>query len=517
MNDVYSNLVSQYGSSNVSKTSNGTYEVSYSGTKIIVPENLNENAYVVSYTPGYGDTTYNRSLINQYFTDNQLNNAILVIDSGSSSISNATEIGYNTLTSLGCNVDGAIATGFSYSAPSSINAAAKFSIAHPDVATTCISIDGTSPEHNVYYASSTSDAYSGVNPTGTGDNFSVILVDGQFDHLRQTSKFSNSGITTYNLSTTVENYRDNNQNCHDGASIDVMQFIVPYILGKNSSVNSSKGYYLRDGNNNTVDMSLLRDTLDTGSSSNSVILTDLSGTKEDEYISAINLNGNLSNLSDLKLLNVNTSSTSYVSSDLQYVCDSMNNIRGVLKNSASYSNIKKMSTQVSGGIFDIISSYISYYMEVVNKLYSNLSSETEAIVSYAQYIVDVDNALANEVPKTSDDPSNPKAPYTPSDDGNEPDDEDIILSGDDVIEHTYADGHKILVKVDNDKVVKINYQYNLDNEANYKTILNKIYASFEDKSIIEKIFVKDNKVMVILKDSYCQTLTINDINIPKEV
>ena len=239
MNNVYNNLVSQYGSGNVTTTNRGTYEVSYGGTKIIVPQNLSKDAYVVSYTPGIGDSSTNRGLINQYFSNNKMDNAILVIAS-STNANNSSEIGYSTLQSLGCNTEGVITTGFSYSAPSSVIEAANFSKKHTNVPTICISIDGTSAEHHLYYSNATSDAYSGINPTGTGSNLTIITVDGQFDHLSQTAKFASNGITAYNLSTTTENYTDNIANCHDGASIDVMQFIVPYILGKKDSVDSKK-------------------------------------------------------------------------------------------------------------------------------------------------------------------------------------------------------------------------------------------------------------------------------------
>lgn len=544
MNDVYSNLVNQYGSGNVSATSNGTYEVSYGSAKIIVPQNLSKDAYVVSYTPGIGDSSTNRGLINQYFSNNKMDNAILVIAS-STNANNSSEIGYSTLQSLGCNTEGVITTGFSYSAPSSVIEAANFSKNHTDIPTICISIDGTSAEHHLYYSNATSDAYSGINPTGTGNNLTIITVDGQFDHLSQTAKFASSGISAYNLSTTTENYTDNIANCHDGASVDVMQFIVPYILGKKDSVDSKKNYYLRDASGKTIDMSFIRTNLNESGSNNknnsnnnksdntitNNKLVTLSEKKEtttkSTYQNVIDRHSELASLSELKLLNMSCSSSNYISSDLQYVCDSMNSVRNVIKSSDSYANIKQMSSQISGGIFSIISSYINYYMDVVSNLYNKLSLETEAIVSYAQYIVDVDNSLKNK--ELGDLGSKPTVPITPvplSDDGGWYSDEgnngynptETPLYDDDAIEYIYDDDHKMLVKADGNKIIKITHKYKLKSMHDYKALLEKIYASFENPDVIESVTLDGKYINVVLKDSYCATLTLDDINnMAKEV
>ena len=545
MNDVYNNLVNQYGNSNVSTTNRGTYEVSYGGTKIVIPQNLSKDAYVVSYTPGIGDSSTNRGLINQYFSNNKMDNAILVIAS-STNANNSSEIGYSTLQSLGCNTEGVITTGFSYSAPSSVIEAANFSKNHTDIPTICISIDGTSAEHHVYYSNATSDAYSGINPTGTGNNLTIITVDGQFDHLSQTAKFASSGISAYNLSTTTQNYTDNNTNCHDGASIDVMQFIVPYILGKKDSVDSRKNYYLRDASGKTIDMSFIRTSLNESGSNNKnnsnnnnnksdntiinnnklVTLSEKKETAVNTYQSAIDKHSELASLSELKLLNMSSSSSNYISSDLQYVCDSMNSVRNVIKSSDSYANIKQMSSQISGGIFSIISSYINYYMDVVSNLYNKLSLETEAIVSYAQYIVDVDNNLKNkDLGAIGGNTTNSPTPVSLSnnggwysDGGNNENNSTEMPTDDNAVEYICNDGHKMFVKTDGNKIVKITHQYKLTNPLEYKEFIKKIYASFENPDVIESVSLNGNTINVILKDSYCATLTLDDIkNMVKEV
>lgn len=529
MNDVYSNLVNQYGSGNVSATSNGTYEVSYGGAKIIVPQNLSKDAYVVSYTPGSGDTSAtsnNRNKINELFTANQMDNAVLVIASSSSGGGKGySEMGYEMLNSLGCNVKGAITTGFSASAPSSISEAERFSKNHTDIPTMCISIDGTTSTSHLYHGTA-SDAYYGVNPTSTGGNFSIVTVDGSFDHLNQTVRFANSGITSYNLSTTTENYTDNGvYNCHEGASADVMQFIVPYILGKKDSVNSKKNYYLRDGNRNTIDMSFLRTSFNGNISSNSsknnnnnttndnkatTLSNEEETVEENTYQSAIDKRNKLASLSDLKIINMNSASSNYISSDLQYVCDSMNKIRSVIKSSDSYANIKQMNTQISDGIFGIISSYVNYYMNVVSNLYNKLSLETEAIVSYAQYIVDVDNSLKNkDLGKIGGVPAQPVAPVPLYDDGRNSGKDN---TEDDVLKYIFNDGHKMLVSTDGDKIVKITYQYEINDLSKYDEFVKKIYASFENPDIIESVSLNGNIINVILKDSYCATLTLDDVN-----
>ena len=529
MNDVYNNLVNQYGSGNVTTTNRGTYEVSYGGAKIVIPQNLSKDAYVVSYTPGIGDSSTNRSLINQYFSNNKMDNAILVIAS-STNANNSSEIGYSTLQSLGCNIEGVITTGFSYSAPSSVIEAANFSKNHTDIPTICISIDGTSAKHHLYYSNATSDAYSGINPTGTGNNLTIITVDGQFDHLSQTAKFASNGITAYNLSTTTENYTDNNANCHDGASIDVMQFIVPYILGKKDSVDSKKNYYLRDASGKTIDMSFIRTNLngsDTSSKGNSInnnkavaLSNKEETTTKSTYQSVIDRHSKLASLSELKLLNMSSSSSNYISSDLQYVCDSMNSVRNVIKSSDSYANIKQMSSQISGGIFSIISSYINYYMDVVSNLYNKLSLETEAIVSYAQYIVDVDNNLKNkDLGAIGGNTTNSLAPVSLSnnggwysDGGNNENNSTEMSTDDNTVEYVCNDGHKMLVKTDGNKIVKITHQYKLKSIRDYKALLEKIYASFENPDVIESVSLNGNYINVVLKDSYCATLTLDDIN-----
>lgn len=560
MNNVYNSLVSQYGSGNIAKTSNGTYEVSYNGAKIIVPQNLSKNAYVVSYTPGFGETSVNRSEINKYFTNNGMDNAILVIASSSGNgPSRYSEMGYEMLNSLGCNTKGVITTGFSVSAPGAVNEATNFSKNHPNIPTTCISIDGTTAKPHLYYTGSPSDAYNGVNPTGAGDNLTIITVDGQFDHLSQTAKFANNGITSYNLSTTTENYTDNGGNCHDGASYDVMQFIVPYILGKKDKVNSRKNYYLRDASGKTVDISFLRTNLNesrTSSNSNNnnnsnnsnnsnknttnnnnkaVTLSNKEKTTpKSTYQNVIDRHSELASLSELKLLNMSSSSSNYISSDLQYVCDSMNSVRNVIKSSDSYANIKQMSSQISGGIFSIISSYINYYMDVVSNLYNKLSLETEAIVSYAQYIVDLDNSLKNkDLGALGGNPTSPtydnggsgggggadNAPIYDNDGSDSDSTESAPLDDDeDAVEYIYDDDHKMLVKTDGNKIVKITHKYKLNNIRDYKALLEKIYASFENPDVIESVTLNGNYINVVLKDSYCATLTLDDINnMAKEV
>lgn len=529
MTDLYNSLVNIYGAGKVSTSYKGTYEIAYGNKQIIVPQNLSNDAYVISFTPGAGtidETARVRDVIRNYFSDSNVDNAILVI--GQSAITEqCTEVGYEALQSLGCNTEGAIAMGFSLSAPYSIEHAAEFSKNHPDIPTICLSADGTTATHHQYYNGYTVDAYSGVNPTGTGDNFSVIFVDGQFEHLDQTKRFSESGITSYTITSLKENevagsyYYDDGKfvgNCHEIAAFDSMKHVIPFILGKTKAIDCIRGLSLLDRNGNTVDMATLKNVLGADGIINPSSKTTTTSSEEktaetDPYQSVINKRSELTNLSELKILNMNNNSSNYISSDLQYVCDSMNNIRSIIKNSNSYSNVKKMSISIPDGIFGKISSYINSYMDLVNNLYNKLSLETEAVVSYAQYIVDVDNSLKETDAGKVNTPSKDKGAtpvYYPSGGGGGggiP-----VTSKTQSFEYNLKDGHKMLVEVDGDKILKITHQYQLDNIDNYDEVVKKIYSAFKNPDVIEKVFLEGNIIHVVLKNNYCSALTLNDIN-----
>ena len=70
----------------------------------------------------------------------------------------------------------------------------------------------------------------------------------------------------------------------------------------------------------------------------------------------------------------------------------------------------------------------------------------------------------------------------------------------------------MLVSTDGDKIVKITYQYEINDLSKYDEFVKKIYASFENPDIIESVSLNGNIINVILKDSYCATLTLDDVN-----
>lgn len=561
---VYDTLVNAYGSGNVSRSNyngNDVCVINLGGAQAVVPNNLQSQTYVVSYTPGIGDTSTNRSLVQQYFSNNGMNNAILVIDNSCNSSRNNTELAYDLAKFLGSEPVGAITSGFSYTGSSSINEAAQFNRNHPDIPTVCLSIDGTTSKPHLYYEGSPGDAYGGVNPTGTNKNFSIVLVDGQFSHASQAAKYTNSGINAVNLSFTTENYTDNGLNCHDGASIDAMQFIIPYILGNADAITSKKNYYLIDGNGNSADMSLLRDAIGGVTVTTEVVTLENEVQVPDESKDADNGKftvtlsdsdikskySKFSTIGDLKLDGLKSTSSKYVASDLQYVCNTMNAIRASIKSNSTASSLKQLNLRSTSGIPGCLSGYINAYLDLAGSLYEKMVDQTEAVVSYAQCIVDMDKDLNNVFEVNNVNPTlnaeSGSVPTggntgggTPSNAGtyaaiglgagagayysggggtptvsnpvtNTKPNEDVHAAVESEMAYLCEDGHRVVVDQYGGKIRSLKLEYEFKAGDDFDACIKKIYASVKNPDMIEKIELVGNKILVTFKQSYVDGLS----------
>ena len=95
--------------------------------------------------------------------------------------------------------------------------------------------------------------------------------------------------------------------------------------------------------------------------------------------------------------------------DISYVLEQMNALRGMVKNSNFLYNAQTISFGNSSSIPGCFAAYVNMYFNLVGKLMESLASETDAIVSVAALISDMDANLADmdplDVPIRLDEPS----------------------------------------------------------------------------------------------------------------
>ena len=99
----------------------------------------------------------------------------------------------------------------------------------------------------------------------------------------------------------------------------------------------------------------------------------------------------LKNIGPLKIHTNNN----LIASDMSYIENSMNSIRGKIKNS-QFLNIKMQSFGDNGVIPGCINEYINKYYDAVGELSSLLEKETLSIVSVGQFVADMDEDLKNK-------------------------------------------------------------------------------------------------------------------------
>ena len=89
-------------------------------------------------------------------------------------------------------------------------------------------------------------------------------------------------------------------------------------------------------------------------------------------------------------------------SDLQYVSQSMNEIRSSIQNTKFLSSLQGLTFRNSEGIPGCLTPIIEAYFQAVGALLATLANETNSIMSYAQACADMDSDYANKAGKISE-------------------------------------------------------------------------------------------------------------------
>ena len=103
----------------------------------------------------------------------------------------------------------------------------------------------------------------------------------------------------------------------------------------------------------------------------------------------------------LKSINTDTKIASKsgrsISSDYDYVSTTMNNIKNQVKASSFVDGTQNFGFRAGGGIASMIQEYVNMYYDIVGSLMNSLSMEADAVISYGQAYVDMEDDMKKGV------------------------------------------------------------------------------------------------------------------------
>ena len=270
--------------------------------------------------------------------------------------------------------------------------------------------------------------------------------------------------------------------------------------------------------------------------------------------------GTLQNLNDLTITGAGK-----ISSEVKYINNSMNSIRASVRSSSYLGGIETMNFRSSSGIPGCIGKYISAYYALVNQLLNYIALETEAVNSYGQAMVDMDNAMKNDaleigevVALDFDKNSKLDSSYTPvldkkndinitngnntntntnTNTNNRPsgsntnntgtnnsggnnnnnngynyqEPEPEVLDEPKTYNFEFDDKHKAIIDTDGTKITNIRYQYTYKNMLEAKEASEKLLAEYQNKDFFDKIQVAGNKVYIYFKKDSFENLDMSQI------
>ncbi len=352
----------------------------------------------------------------------------------------------------------------------------------------------------------------------------------------------NNGYNMYIIETTYDGHNLNWNDFHPFCNRDILyNGMVDYLFGYQDEYGHNS-YYLK---NSFVDYKLVTYNPETGEkievNIEDMITSNLAGvnipslrkllspgkfTITDNLVKNDQM-GILGSLTDLKL----NYRGQEVTSKYSYVESAMNSIRQQVSSSGYLSGYGTQNFRSTEGIPGCIGKYIDAYFSLVNQLLTDLSLQTESVLSYAQAMIDMDKHLAEgadelgsvlEVP--NEDGAKPLNDYkpprnTPDFYGNNPGNNNPGGNPPTVpetprtreLKFNFEDNHNAILETDGEKIVSFRYYYKYDTAEAASAAMSELMKKFEGKDYFDRMEVKGNGINVYIKQEYLDTKSLDEI------
>jgi len=228
--------------------------------------------------------------------------------------------------------------------------------------------------------------------------------------------------------------------------------------------------------------------------------------------------GVLGSLTELKL----NGRGGEITSKYSYVESAMNSIRSQVSSSGYLGGFGEQSFRSSEGIPGCIGKYLNAYFSMVNQLLTDLSLQTEAVMSYAQAMIDMDKHLAEgaeelgsivEVPfEEGDKPQNNYKPPRktpdyyggPSGRGDEPTETKTM-------KFIFKDNRRAVMEIKDNKVTSFKYYYEYKTKEEAAKAYEELLAKYKDLEYFDKLEVVGNGINVYIKKEFLENKEFKDI------
>lgn len=355
------------------------------------------------------------------------------------------------------------------------------------------------------------------------------------------NKIGGYGINTYYLATTITDHSSIR-----GASEKNM--VLPYFMGLVDELGNA-GYGGVEAGYKLYKYSMEMGCFDTNNRLDPEVaraIVDFTIDKlyyNDNYKITISNSEISEKYNDLFNINhISINSNGEVSSDFQFVVDEMNKLRDQIKQNESLKNLKMQNFRDPSGIPGIIGKYVNMYFDTIGTLLTNLSLQSESIISIAQAMVDMDNDLKNKSEEITDnayDKIQETVPEVPKEDnknntynnpyGNniqeEPRNkaestipistyplngsEELLKDGS--LVYSFEDGTRLFIKTEGDKVLDMRYKLPCSSENDLNSLYKSLCEKYKDSDIVDLIIPNNNNIEIVLNEKVFIDSTLEEI------
>ena len=202
---------------------------------------------------------------------------------------------------------------------------------------------------------------------------------------------------------------------------------------------------------------------------------------------------------------------SVVTSDYEYVSESMNAFCAAIKESDCIKNLSIPSLNGADPLMAKITECINSYYDAVNLLLNNMYKEAEAVVSYAQAMVDLDKDIQNDVKDLGsikelelDTESRPA--------GRRSDDPASVYGNNATPPATSEEGsYSFSYSANNGEITEVEVSYTYSSSEEARNHLQEVKDKYKYDVNVETVYVNGDKVQVKFKDVALKTLTEDEL------
>ncbi len=533
--------------SKVERLNNGGYYCYDSnGDRLYVPANYTGSIGMMSYIPGAGGSWPNDAKqLDILIHSNNPPEYIISIAAACSDRNNSLATSYNRLASQGISINSVAEMTFSASSGVGFDRLNSFIAAHPEI--DCVMVCNNGVKSNVDNIIRNASKYKALIDSGTpimlNDPYSMSGME------KRTIGAKNAGFNFFWLKSKSSDH------CAFNADIINNRF-VDYLLGYRDDFGNTDVSGRRN-----IDYQLVALDPTTGGLKvfgfDEVTIDALAKIKipnldkilaydkfdiQDKTIPKTETTGPLSELSNILV----KSNTGYISSSYYYVYEKMSELRNQIKGSGYLSGLKNTTFRSDTGIPGCIAKYVNAYFDIVSTLLTNLSLESESVISYAQAMVDMDDDMEagasnlGTVVQLEYAGEKPTSTYVHKEtndiyDGSKKDADAGNNAGNDnnnnnynsggytdpgssgggsapkLMTYEFEDGHRALIKYNGDQIEEFKYMYVFKSELDAKNAYSLFKDAYKDDEMIDKLSVEGTKVYILLKLDKVKLMSVDDI------